>query len=52
MTDKTRERKPKVINNIIDSELMKFRDQIILENNNNLNSFMMFIYFILICLFW
>jgi hypothetical protein len=36
MAYKTRGRKPKLINDIIDSEIMKFRDQIVLENNSNL----------------
>jgi hypothetical protein len=52
MADETRGRKFKAINDIIDSEIMKFRNQIVLENNNKLKSFMIFIYFIWICLFW
>jgi hypothetical protein len=52
MVDKTRGRKPKTINDITDSEIMKFRDQIVLKNNRELNSFLIFTYFIWICLFW
>jgi hypothetical protein len=51
MEDENRGRKPKAINDLIDSEIMKFRNQIVLENNSKLNSFLIFIYFIGICLF-
>jgi hypothetical protein len=39
MADESRERKPKAINDIIDSEISKFRDQIVLKNISKLDSF-------------
>jgi hypothetical protein len=52
MEDESRGRKPKAINDIIESEIMKFKNQIVLENKSKLNSFLIFIYFICIRLFW
>jgi hypothetical protein len=40
MVDEKRGRKPKAIRDLIDSEIMEFRDQIVLENNNKLNNFL------------
>lgn len=34
MTEETRGRKPKLINNVIDSEIIKFKNEIILDKNS------------------
>jgi hypothetical protein len=40
MADETRGSKPKAISDLIHSEIMDFRDQIVLENNSKLNHFL------------
>lgn len=45
MTEETRGRKPKAINDIIDTEILKFRDQIVLDKNSKLNKFWITSYF-------
>jgi hypothetical protein len=40
MANETKRRKPKAISDLIDSEIMDLRDQIVLENNSKLNNFL------------